>query len=78
MSDLPELLIDKAKEKNREIFEQILIRLATNYRALEESEYTKFIENISKHARSNQTEMFDRDKFEELRFLTNLGANRSR
>jgi hypothetical protein len=78
MSDLPKLLTEKVQEKYLAIFEQILVRLATNNRGLEESEYKKFVESITKQLKTNQTEGFDRDKFEELRFLTNLGANKAR
>jgi hypothetical protein len=76
MADIPRLLEEKNKEKHRAVLEQIFIRLATNSRALEESEFKRFIESVTSHSDVNQLDHFDRDKFEELRFMTNQGANR--
>jgi hypothetical protein len=78
MSDIPKLLEEQAKEKNQKILEQILIHLATNNRALEEDEYKRFMNRISKALKQNPNVQFDRDKFEELRLLTDMGANKAR
>lgn len=78
MPDIPRLLEEKNKEKHRALLEQIFIRLATNSRALEEEEYKKFIQSITRNLDLKQENVFDRDKFEELRFMTNQGANQLR
>lgn len=78
MADLPKLLEEKAKEKHEKLLEQVLIQLATNQRTLEDNEFKKFMGQISKALNQNQTNAFDRDKMEELRMLTQMGANRSR
>lgn len=78
MVDLPKLLEEKAKEKNEKLMEQILIHLATNQRSLEESEFKKFMDGLSKALNRNPNNDFDRDKMEELRMLTEMGANRAR
>jgi hypothetical protein len=78
MVDLPKLLDEKAKEKNEKLLEQILIHLATNQRSLEEGEFKKFMTKLSKQVNPNQDNAFDRDKMEELRMLTEMGANRAR
>jgi hypothetical protein len=76
--DLPKMMEEKAKEKNEKFFEQLLIRLATNNRALSEDEYKKFMNNVTKNLDKKPNETFDREKFEELRLITNMGANKSR
>jgi hypothetical protein len=78
MADLPKLLEERAKEKNAKVMEQILIQLATNNRALEEDEYKKFMGQIAKSLKQNPNNEFDRNKMEELRLLTQMGANRTR
>lgn len=78
MADLPKLLEEKAKEKHEKLLEKVLIQLATNQRSLEEGEFKKFMGQISKALNQNQTNAFDRDKMEELRMLTQMGANRAR
>ncbi|WP_370221990.1 hypothetical protein [Cytobacillus sp.] len=76
--DLPQLLEERAKEKNEKILEQIFIRLATNQRAMEEEEYKKFLKVLTKKLKSQPGLEFSRDKMEELRMMTHLGANKSR
>lgn len=72
------MLEEIAKEKNEKIIEQILIRLATNYRMLDEEEYTKFMNNLTRNLKSVPGISFNRDKMEELRFMTNMGANKAK
>jgi hypothetical protein len=77
MVDLPVILEDKAKEKNSRMLEQVMILLATNGRHMEDKEYKEFINNLTKGSGLNeQSDQFDREKFEHLRMLTNMGANR--
>lgn len=76
MVDLPKILEAKAKEKNNRVYEQILIHLATNNRALNEDDHKEFMRNVANHIEINHNDQFDREKFEQLRFLTNSGANR--
>ncbi|KYC94363.1 hypothetical protein B4102_3584 [Heyndrickxia sporothermodurans] len=81
MVDLPFILEEKAKEKSARLLEQIMILIATNGRLMEDDEYKKFINNVTQPISEKEKEkepnnQFDRDKFEQLRFLTNMGANR--
>lgn len=80
MVDLPKLLEEKAREKNEKLMEKVLIQLATNQRFMEESEFKKFMTQLSQSLNQNQNpnNAFDRNKMEELRFLTQMGANRTR
>jgi len=76
MADIPILLEAKAKEKNNRVYEQILIHLATNNRALNDDDQKEFMRRVTEHISVKQNDQFDREKFEQLRFLTNSGANR--
>ncbi|MGM0776910.1 MAG: hypothetical protein ACQEXE_10460 [Bacillota bacterium] len=76
--DLPQLLEEKAKEKNEKIMEQILILLATNHRTLAEDDYKKFMSNLTKGLKKQPGLEFKRDKMEELRIMTNFGANKTK
>lgn len=78
MVDLPKFLEEKAKEKNSQMMEQVLIHLATNQRSLEENEFKKFMDGLAKTLNQNPTNSFDRNKMEELRMMTQLGSNRTR
>lgn len=75
MVDIPILLEEKAKRHNQDLLEKVLVQLATNNRALEEEAQKQFMANITpKENKVNET--FSREKMEELRLMTNMGANR--
>lgn len=76
MADIPKLLEEKAKQRTQEYLQQLMLHLATNNRAMEESEYKKFMNEITKGISEPIDQEFSRDKFEQLRMLTNMGANR--
>jgi hypothetical protein len=79
MADIPRLLEDKATEKNKQILERIMIQLATNNRSFDQEEYKKMMNQLVKGAGiENKSDKFDRAAMERLRFLTNMGANRSK
>lgn len=79
MSDLPRLLEDKVIEKNKRVLEQIMIRLTTNNRSLDQDQHKEVMNQIIKSAGiENKNDQFDRQAFEKLRFLTNMGANKSK
>jgi hypothetical protein len=79
MSDLPRVLEDKAIEKNKRVLEQIMIRLTTNNRSLDQDQHKEVMNQIIKGAGiENKNDQFDRQAFEKLRFLTNMGANKSK
>lgn len=79
MVDIPQLIEEKIKMKHRELYENFMILLATNNRSLEDNEFKKFMEDLSKPLmQQKQNSEFDREKFEQLRLLTNMGANRFR
>ncbi|WP_141432414.1 hypothetical protein [Bacillus sp. 03113] len=75
MVDLPVLLEKKAKEHNDKVLEKVMIQLATNRRSLEEEEFNKFMKQLTSELNLNQS--FSREKMEELRMMTNLGANKT-
>lgn len=77
MVDIPVLLEEKEKEKREKNFEQIMILLATNQRHLSDEEYKAFMANIVPKNTEEESQ-FSREKFEKLRLLTNMGANKSR
>jgi hypothetical protein len=52
--------------------------IATNNRAIEEADYKSYISGLNKSLGIKAEQKFDRDKFEELRALTSMGANRAR
>ncbi|KAB2335087.1 hypothetical protein [Bacillus mesophilum] len=76
MIDIPSLLEEKAKEHQNKLLQQIMIRLATNERYMPDEEYKNFMRNIT--PKEQKEERFDREKFEKLRHITNMGANRFR
>jgi hypothetical protein len=76
MIDIPKLLEEKAKQRTQDYLQQIMLHLATNSRFMEESEYKQFINGLTKGLGEPVSQEFSREKFEELRMLTNMGANR--
>lgn len=78
MVDIPVLLEDKVKEKAAKLIEQIMVRLATNSRYMPEDEYKKFMDQVIPKNNNTVDSQFSREKFEELRLLTNMGVNKSR
>ena len=79
MADIPRILEDKAIEKNKKILERVMIQLATNNRSFGEDEYKKFMGQLVKGSgQEDNSNKFDRAAMEKLRFLTNMGANRSK
>jgi hypothetical protein len=79
MADIPRLLEDLAILKNKEILEKIMIQLTTNNRSFDQDEHKKIMNQLVKGAGiENKNDKFDRQAFEKLRFLTDMGANRSK
>ena len=78
MVDLPAVIESKRKNIAVNRFYDIYTLLATNQRALENTESQSFIRAISKEMGVKESENFDRGKFEELRALTGMGANLAR
>lgn len=76
MTDIPKLLEEKAKQRTKDYLQQIMLHLATNNRFMEESEYKQFIDGLTIGLGEPVSQEFNREKFEELRMLTNMGANR--
>jgi hypothetical protein len=78
MVDIPTVI--KSKRKNIAVnrFYDIYTLLATNNRALEDAESKSFIRGITNELGVKEPDKFDRDKFEELRMLTNMGGNLAR
>jgi hypothetical protein len=78
MVDIPEFLNQKAKQKNSQLLEQVMLLIATNNRVMEESDYKKFIKQLTNQAGIKPDDDFDRAKFEHLRMMTNRGINRTK
>ena len=78
MVDLPAVIESKRKNIAVNRFYDIYTLLATNQRALENTESQSFIRAISKEMGVKESDSFDRSKFEELRALTGMGANLAR
>jgi hypothetical protein len=51
---------------------------ASNQRLMEEEAYSGFVKALKQNAQIKEEDTFNREKMEELRMLTNLGANRAR
>jgi hypothetical protein len=76
MVDLPTLIEKKRKSIVEQRLGDIFMILATNNRGIEEAEYKTYINNLNKSLGIKIEEKFDRNKFEELRMMTNMGGNR--
>lgn len=78
LNDLPDYIAKMSKKKAVEQLKQLMLLQASNQRFMEEEAYSGFVKGLKQNAEIKETDTFDRDKFEELRMLTNLGANRAR
>ncbi|WP_034757804.1 hypothetical protein [Rossellomorea vietnamensis] len=79
MADLPRILEDIAIQKNKQILEKIMIQLTTNNRSFDQDEHKQVMNQIIKGAGVEKSnDKFDRQAFEKLRFLTDMGANKSK
>ena len=77
MVDIPFFLEEKVKERNAEFLKQIIVRLASNGRVMEDKDYQELLNGITQALGSQElTNEFSREKLEELRMMTNMGANR--
>jgi hypothetical protein len=76
--DLPDYIAKKGKTKAEEQLKQLMLLQASNQRVMEEEAYSGFVKGLKQNAEIKESDKFDRDKFEELRMLTNLGANKAR
>lgn len=59
----------------QKMLEQLNILIASNNRAMEDKVFAKLTNELANRKKRNE---FDRQKFEELRALTNMGANRAK
>jgi hypothetical protein len=76
--DLPDYIAKKGKTKAEDQLKQLMLLQASNQRVMEEEAYSGFVKGLKQNADIREEEKFNRDKFEELRMLTNLGANKAR
>jgi uncharacterized NAD-dependent epimerase/dehydratase family protein len=70
MIDLPRLLERKAKLDAMNRLEDLRFNVATNNRGLDESEFKKYVNELTKRTGLKVNEKFDRNKFEQLRAMT--------
>ncbi|MFZ7945659.1 hypothetical protein [Neobacillus sp. 19] len=78
MVDLPALLDTKRKHDALNRLNEVSTLIATGNRAMDDAEYKKFIDVLSKETGVKAPEKFDRAKFEQLRAMANMGGNKSR
>jgi hypothetical protein len=78
MVDLTRLLEAKRKHDAFGRLNDVFTTLATNNRGMEDAEYKKFISGLNKEVGIKAENKFDRDKFEQLRAMTEMGGNRAR
>lgn len=78
MVDLPKIIEAKHKQVVGNRLNNIMMLTATNGRSIEESDYKAYINGLNKSLGVKAEEKFNRDKFEELRAMTNMGANLAR
>jgi hypothetical protein len=78
MIDIPDFLDQRTKQKNARLLEQVMLRIATNNRTMENDEYKKFVNQLTNQAGIKPNDGFDREKFEHLRMMTNRGINRTK
>jgi hypothetical protein len=78
MVDLAKLLETKRKQSAHSRLNDVLTTVATNNRGMDDAEYKKFISGLNKDLGIKAENKFDRDKFEQLRAMTEMGGNRAR
>jgi hypothetical protein len=78
MVDLSKLLEVKRKQNASRRLNDLLMTVATNNRAMDDAEYKKFIGGLNKELGIKAENKFNRDKFEQLRAMTEMGGNRAR
>jgi hypothetical protein len=78
MVDLANLLEAKRKHSAYARLNEVFMTLATNNRGMEDAEYKKFISGLNKEVGVKAETKFNRDKFEQLRAMTEMGGNKAR
>ena len=78
MVDLPKIIESVRKRDIVKRLGDLQMILATNNRGMEEADYKSYITGLNKSLGIKAEQKFDRAKFEELRALTGMGANRAR
>jgi hypothetical protein len=78
MVDLAKLLEAKRKQSAYSRLNDVFMTIATNNRGMEDSEYKKFIGGLNKELGIKAENKFNRDKFEQLRAMTEMGGNKAR
>jgi hypothetical protein len=76
--DIPKIIEAARKRDIANRLADIYTIIATNNRSIEEADYKTYIGGLNKSLGIKTEQKFDRDKFEELRALTNMGGNRAR
>lgn len=78
MVDLPKIIEAVRKRDIANRLGDIYMIVATNNRSIEEADYKSYISGLNKSLGVKAEQKFDRAKFEELRALTSMGANKAR
>lgn len=78
MVDLQKLLESKRKQDALQQLNSVFMSIATNERTMDDVEYKKLINGLNKTIGIKTADKFDREKFEQLRAMTNIGGNKAR
>jgi hypothetical protein len=78
MVDLVKILETKRKHDALNRLNNVFTILATNNRGMDDAEYKKFISGLNKELGIKSENKFNRDKFEQLRAMTEMGGNKAR
>ena len=78
MVDLPELLVRKRKNDAMQRLTDLRVLIASNNRMIEDAEYKTLVNEFTKAVGIKPRNTFDRNKFEQLRALTMMGANKAK
>lgn len=78
MVDIPKRLVNLQKEKKSDYLMNLQLAIASNNRSLENDPFNNLVRNLTKNLEEkNDADKLDRNALEALRFMTNMGANKT-
>lgn len=78
MVDIPRLIKLKQKEKSSDNITKLQLLIASNNRTIEDEAFKDLIRNLTKNLEDkSRQDKLDRNALEALRFMTNMGANKT-
>jgi hypothetical protein len=73
MVDLASLMQQKRRHDASQRLQDAYLLMSVNNRAIDDTEYKRYIQDLQRTMGVKQEAKFNRDKFEELRAFTNYG-----